>query len=212
MAGILDLIPEVGKLIDRFVPDPQKKLEAERMLKELDTRELEARLGVQKAWLSNQSIFVAGAIPTVLWMVSIVIFFNHILAPLLKPVFAIPTLDLPEWYANLAGTIVLGLFGKKAWDSSEIHWNGQTVKPAKEKVQAEIEEPKPAESPKKAASKSPSKSKADKASATSREAVTGQGSATLAGSGAEPHKRSYNSPEEVDARLQELYKEKGIEP
>jgi hypothetical protein len=134
MAGILDLIPEIGKLLDRFVPDPAKKLEAEQMMKELDIRELEARMGVQKAWLSNNSLFVAGAIPTVLWMVSIVIFFNHILAPLLEKWLTIPTLDLPEWYANLAATIVLGLFGKKAWDSSEIHWHGETIKPAKEKV------------------------------------------------------------------------------
>jgi hypothetical protein len=58
MAGILDLIPEIGKLLDRFVPDPAKKLEAERMMKELDIRELEARMGVQKAWLSNNSLRV----------------------------------------------------------------------------------------------------------------------------------------------------------
>jgi hypothetical protein len=166
MAGILDLIPEIGKLLDRFVPDPAKKLEAERMMKELDIRELEARMGVQKAWLSNNSLFVSGAIPSVLWTVVVVIVFNHILAPLLKEWITIPTLALPEWYANLAATIVLGLFGKKAWDSSEIHWkDGQILKTAK-----------------------------DKTSSPSKKAAVDM------------------TPREIDARLLEICKEKGIEP
>ena len=107
------------------------------------------------------------------------IFFNHVLAPLLGKWITIPTLDLPAWYANLAGTIVLGLFGKKAWDSTDIHWNGQTVKPAKEKVKAEIAgiEVGP-ESP----------AKRDKKTAAEM------------------------TPEEIDARLVAICKEKGIEP
>lgn len=137
--NILDAIPEIGRILDDLISTPEEKREAQLRLREIDVREIEARLGVQKAWLSNQSIFVAGAIPTVLWMVSVVIFFNHILAPLLAHWVTIPTLDLPQWYSQLAGTIVLGLFGKKAWDSSEIHWGGEVVKPAKEKVTAELE-------------------------------------------------------------------------
>ena len=136
--NILDAIPEIGRILDDLISTPEEKREAQLRLREIDVREVEARLGVQKAWLSNQSIFVAGAIPTVLWMVSVVICFNHILAPLLSHWVTIPTLDLPEWYSHLAGTIVLGLFGKKAWDSSEIHWGGEVVKPAKEKVAAEL--------------------------------------------------------------------------
>jgi hypothetical protein len=203
MAGILDLIPEVGKLIDRFVPDPQRKLEAERMMKELDVRELEARMGVQKAWLSNNSLFVAGAIPTILWMVSLVIFFNHILASLIQGVLGktLPILDLPPWYSSLAGTVVLGLFGKKAWDSTEIHYKGETLKPAKEKIHSELEEPKPA------APVSPVKKKA---------APPANGKAASHVSATPPaepqqEKKDY-TPEEIDARLQALYQEKGIEP
>jgi hypothetical protein len=187
MAGILDLIPEVGKLIDRFVPDPQRKLEAERMMKELDIRELEARMGVQKAWLSNNSLFVAGAIPTILWMVSLVIFFNHILAPLLGGFgIAVPVLELPPWYSSLAGTVVLGLFGKKAWDSTEIHYKGETVKP-----------------PKNGGSVAPIEKK-------SPSPTTPTLRATPPEEGNIP--RKYDSPEEVDARLKELCAEKGIEP
>ena len=137
--NLLDAGPEIGKILDELISTPEEKREAQIRLREIDVREVEARLGVQRAWLSNRSVFVAGAIPTVLWMVSLVIFFNHILAPLLAHWVRIPTLDLPEWYSQLAGTIVLGLFGKKAWDSSEIHWGGAVVKPAKEKVETAIE-------------------------------------------------------------------------
>ena len=195
--NLLDAIPEIGKILDDLISTPEEKREAQLRLREIDVREVEARLGVQKAWLSNQSVFVAGAIPTVLWMVSLVIFFNHILAPLLAHWVQIPTLDLPAWYSQLAGTIVLGLFGKKAWDSSEIHWDGQVVKPAKEKVAAEIEEPKPQGKPsrpklipRKAAEK-PTESKEEGAP--------------------EPKPVSEMSSEEVDDRLRQLCEERGIE-
>lgn len=195
--NLLDAIPEIGKILDDLISTPEEKREAQLRLREIDVREVEARLGVQKAWLSNQSIFVAGAIPTVLWMVSLVIFFNHILAPLLAHWVQIPTLDLPAWYSQLAGTIVLGLFGKKAWDSSEIHWGGQVVKPAKEKVAAELEEPKlqgkpsrPKPIPRKAAAK-PTESKEEETS--------------------EPKAVSEMSSEEVDDRLRQMCEERGIE-
>ncbi|MDR1874371.1 MAG: holin family protein [Synergistaceae bacterium] len=200
MAGVLDLIPEVGKLIDRFVPDPQKKLEAERMMRELDIREIEARAGVQKAWLSNNSLFVSGAIPTILWMVSLVIFFNHILAPLFGGFgIVVPTLELPPWYSSLAGTIVLGLLGKKAWDSTELNWHGETIKGAKEKVQAEIETPKTQSpvAPVEKNAKSPTDGRADATQFGPPEGVTGEGG---------------TPPYDVDARLRELCREKGIEP
>ena len=195
--NLLEAIPEIGKILDDLISTPEEKREAQLRLREIDVREVEARLGVQKAWLSNQSIFVAGAIPTVLWMVSLVIFFNHILAPLLAHWVQIPTLDLPAWYSQLAGTIVLGLFGKKAWDSSEIHWGGQVVKPAKEKVAAELEEPKPQGKPsrpkpipRKAAAK-PTESKEEETS--------------------EPKAASEMGAEEVDARLRQMCEERGIE-
>lgn len=198
--NILDAIPEIGKILDDLISTPEEKREAQLRLREIDVREVEARLGVQRAWLSNQSVFVAGAIPTVLWMVSLVIFFNHILAPLLAHWVQIPTLDLPAWYSQLAGTIVLGLFGKKAWDSSEIHWGGQVVKPAKEKVTAEIEEPKAA--------------KSSRPQPTPRKAAEPHAAKQKEGEKEEepdPKPVSKLSSEEVDARLRQMCEERGIE-
>lgn len=199
--NLLDAIPEIGKILDDLISTPEEKREAQLRLREIDVREVEARLGVQRAWLSNQSVFVAGAIPTVLWMVSLVIFFNHILAPLLAHWVQIPTLDLPAWYSQLAGTIVLGLFGKKAWDSSEIHWGGQVVKPAKEKVAAEIEEPKP-------------QGKPSRPKPTSRKAAVPHAAEPKEGEKEKaPDLRPVSelSSEEVDERLRQLCEERGIE-
>ena len=103
---------------------------------------------------------------------------------------------------------MLGLFGKKAWDSSELHWKGETVKPAKEKVQAEIETPPAAPVKNKAGVADPctpllggnapqSPPRHATGGPGAQPPVTGPGSMTL---------------EEVDARLLELCKEKGIEP
>ena len=109
-------------------------------------------------------------------------------------------LDLPTWYSQLAGTIVLGLFGKKAWDSSEIHWGGQVVKPAKEKVAAEIEEPKAAKSsrPRPAPRKA-----AEPHAAKQKEGEREEGSA--------PKPTSEMTSEEVDDRLRQICEERGIE-
>lgn len=89
----------------------------------------------------------AGAIPCILWLLSAVVAFNHILAPLLMGLgMKLPVLELPEYYTDLAGTIILGLFAKKAWDGSEITKLGKKKKeepPVTVKV-VKKEEPPPA--------------------------------------------------------------------
>lgn len=136
--NLLDALPEVGKILDSLVSTPEEKRDAELKLKEIDVRELEARFGAIKAWQSNSSLFVAGAIPSMLWLVVVVTLFNYIVAPLLSALgLVVPTLELPEAYYTLAGTIVLGLFGKKAWDATEI--DGATwTKKAKSYMQQDI--------------------------------------------------------------------------
>ncbi len=200
--NLLDAIPEIGKILDDLISTPEEKREAQIRLREIDVREVEARLSVQRAWLSNQSVFVSGAIPAILWMIVGVAVFNYIFVPLLGSFgVSVPVLELPGAYYSLAETIVLGLFGKKAWDSSEIHWGGQVVKPAKEKVAAEIEEPRllektsrlkptPHQAPVPAAVKPAEDKKEDLP---------------------EHRAASEMSSEEVDARLRQMCEEHGIE-
>ena len=128
--NLLDVVPEVGRIIDDLVSTTEEKREAQLRLKELDIRELEARFGALRAWQSNKSLFVAGAIPSILWVVVGVTVFNYIAAPLLGTFgLSVPILELPTAYYNLAGTIVLGLFGKKAWDATELQWGNFDKKP-----------------------------------------------------------------------------------
>jgi hypothetical protein len=128
--NILDAIPAIGSILDKTITTKEELEEIKLKFAEIDIREVEARLGVQKAWLDNKSVFVSGAIPMMLWMVSIVILFNCVISPLLAPVWEMPVIDLPEWYSSLAATIVIGLFGKKAFDGNTIQM-GNFLKPAK---------------------------------------------------------------------------------
>ena len=120
--NLLSLIPGLGNIISTVVKSPTEKAELEAKIKELDIREIEAKYDAQKTWMSNGSLFVSGAIPSMLWMLVLVIFFNFILSPLIQGIFGItiPYLNLPDWYSSMCSTIVLGLFAKKAWDSTDM--------------------------------------------------------------------------------------------
>lgn len=124
--NILEVVPILGQLIDKVVPNPNQANELKIELAKLDIKRDIAKLDVQKAWLSNKSPYVAGAIPTILWMVSFVILFNHVVAPLLSWGFqaTVPVLELPGYYVDMASTIVVGLFVKKAWDNTDVKIGG----------------------------------------------------------------------------------------
>jgi len=119
---ILDIIPEVGKIVDDLITTDEEVREAKLKQYTVESNDLKARLGVMKTWLGNKSPYVAGAIPTILWMISLVILFNHIIAPLFswgggKP---LPVLQLPPYYVDFGKTIIYALFAKKAYDSTEV--------------------------------------------------------------------------------------------
>ncbi len=214
MKNILDVIPETGAILDNLVSTPEEKRAAELKLREIDAREMEARLGVQKAWLSNDSFFVAGAIPSMLWMVSLVVAFNCIVAPMLSPWVTLSTLALPDWYAEAAVSVVFVLMGKKTIDGAEIRWNGETVKLSRKRIEAEVKaeiearenRSQAAVPPKPAAQAAPKPGK-DTAKPPAPEATA---ETSPAPKGTAAPKRSYESPEEVDARLREIASEKGI--
>ena len=137
---LLDLVPEVGKIVDDLVSTPEEKREAQLRLKELEIRDQEARFGALAAWQSNKSLFVSGAIPAILWTVVFTAVFNYIIAPLLGTFgLTVPVLELPPAYYTLAGSIVWGLLGKKAWDATDLQWGSFEKRP-----KAPTEEPAPA--------------------------------------------------------------------
>ena len=127
--NLLEIVPALESIIGKVIQNPNQATELKYELEKLDIQQDIERLKVQQSWLSNHSPFVAGAIPCILWLLSAVVAFNHIIAPLLMGLgMNLPTLELPEYYTDLAGTIILGLFAKKAWDGSTIEKLGKKAK------------------------------------------------------------------------------------
>lgn len=124
--NLLDALPVIGDIVGKVVKDPNQAEELKIELQKLELQKEIARHGAVSAWLSNKSPFVAGAIPTILWMVSVVVLFNHIMAPLFTWMTgrAVPVLDLPAYYTDMATSIVYALFIKKAWDSTDVNIGG----------------------------------------------------------------------------------------
>ena len=92
-------------------------------IKESDIRKgIETLSNAQSSLTKNNITFVSGAIPSMLWAMVVIIIFNFVIAPLLMGIFniKIPYVELPEWYSSMCTTIVIGLFAKKAWDSTDI--------------------------------------------------------------------------------------------
>ncbi len=131
--NLLEVVPALDSIIGKIIQDPNQAGNLKLELEKLDVQKDIERYKVQQSWLSNKSVYVAGAIPTILWLLSVVVAFNHIIAPLLMGMgMNLPILELPSYYTDLAGTIVLGLFAKKAWDDSTIEKFGK--KPKEEKA------------------------------------------------------------------------------
>lgn len=199
--NILDVVPGIGGILDKVITSPKELEELKVRLAEINAREIEARLSVQKEWLGNKSVFVAGAIPMILWMVSIVVFFNCIISPLLAPVWEMPVIDLPTWYSDLAITVILGLFVKKSFDGNTIK-AGSFMKPAKGREE-DVDEAKEQEehevSRATAATVEPTEKKAP---------VAGKAAAPKNKSAAAaPAKGTYDTQEAVNARFDEIVKE-----
>lgn len=138
--NLLDLAPTVTHIIDRFVPDPNKAQEMKLEMAKVEASENVAKMETQKAWLGNVNWFVSGAIPAILWMISLVVANNCILAPWLNGIlgFKVPIVELPAWYSSLAMTIVTGLFAKKVVDDNEWWIGGKLVSPSKKTIEASI--------------------------------------------------------------------------
>lgn len=129
--NLLEIVPALETIIGKVIQDPNQAGNLKLELEKLDVQKDIEKMKTQQSWMNNKSVYVAGAIPTILWMVSIVIAFNHILAPFLKGIgWDVPILELPKYYTDLAATIVVGLFVKKGWESAEIASIGKKAKPA----------------------------------------------------------------------------------
>ncbi len=142
--NLLDLLPGLSGIIERVIPDPDKKAELELELSKIQAEEVKARMGVLQGMLSNKSLFVAGAIPALLWLAVLGLLNNYVLGPW----FGVQPINFPDQYWTLLTTVIVGLFGKKVMDGNEFRWpNGNIASPKKESSEAVKQEKKPPDAP-----------------------------------------------------------------
>lgn len=107
--GILDIVPVLGDIIDRVIPDPKAKAELQLQLAQLADKEAERaheeNMGqneVNKVEAASPSLFVAGWRPFVGWSCGGALVYSTIFAPLLH--LGVPDLGFLQ-------TILLGMLG-----------------------------------------------------------------------------------------------------
>ena len=178
--NLLEIIPGISGIIDKIIPDPNKKEELKLELSKLDAQDTTARMGVLSSIMGHKSIFVAGGIPALIWLAVVYIFANHILYPLLGAFgLHITPITMPGEYWSLLNVVIVGLFGKKVFDGNTIKF-GSFESPSKDIVKAEAI-----------------------AKAVQAAPISVQEEKPVPSC-------NYDDPEDVDRRLRELAEKKGI--
>ena len=123
-ALVTTLIPILGSLFDRVIPDPKQaadaKLEVMRMAQAGELAQLNAdlqlatgQIEVNKVEAANQSLFVAGWRPAIGWVCGAAFAFKFILGPAAVVAMAMAghPITLPEFDFTEMSTILLALLG-----------------------------------------------------------------------------------------------------
>lgn len=134
--NVLDAIPGIGQILDDVITSREELEEAKLRLREVEFRAEQERAKTLRGMLSNDSLFVAGSIPSLIWLAVIVLVNNHILALYLK----VQPINLPDAYWSLLSTIIVGLFGKKVIENNQWSWGDKLISPSRKQLEAAIEE------------------------------------------------------------------------
>ena len=122
---ILGPLFEVGKtLLDRFIPDPAAKRQAEaefvRMAAEGELKQIVAQLEINAREAQHPSIFVSGGRPFFLWVGGVGFAYSVIIQPVLAWVAAIKGWPAPpDVNQDLLWVVVTGLLGLSGLRSAE---------------------------------------------------------------------------------------------
>lgn len=131
--AIIEALRPIAEIVNKFIPDGAEK---NRLQAEIEKASLEVdkqRLGALSNMLGSNSFFVAGAIPSILWVLVISIVNNYILMPW-AAMFGgkVPDVSLPGEVWTLAGWIITGLLAKKAVDGNAFYSkDGALIKPSR---------------------------------------------------------------------------------
>lgn len=119
--GIDDAIAAALKVLDKFVPDPAAKAEAEKALRADLQKWDEAQTTVNAAEAANSNVFVAGWRPFIGWTCGIAFAFIYVIGPLItwattlsgRPV-PLPTFNVDALMSLTFG--MLGIAGMRSWE------------------------------------------------------------------------------------------------
>jgi hypothetical protein len=107
--GLLDIIPIVGGIIDKAIPDPQAKMDLQLKLAQLADGEASrahdesmGQIDINKIEAANPNVFVAGWRPALGWGCVLGVLYSVILAPMFH-------LGMPD--VSFLETILLGILG-----------------------------------------------------------------------------------------------------
>jgi len=119
--SLLALLPTIGKVLDKVIPDKNARQAAQFALEAADQKgELDLLLGqleVNKVEAASDSLFVAGWRPFIGWVCGVGLMYNVLLSPFLDIWFDMPTVDPALLYPVLMG--MLGLAGARTFEKTK---------------------------------------------------------------------------------------------
>jgi hypothetical protein len=119
--SILALLPVVGSLLDKLIPDADARKEAQEALEaSAQSGDLDlvlAQLDINKTEAASKSIFVSGWRPFVGWVCGAGLAYNVVIMPLLDTWFEMPVVDPSLLYPVLMG--MLGMGGLRTFEKTK---------------------------------------------------------------------------------------------
>lgn len=111
--GIDDAIAAGLKILNKFVPDPEARAEAEQQLRDGLLSWDRAQTEINKAEAMHRSIFVAGWRPWIGWICGLSLFYHAIVLPLILLWVAVTGTEvpLPDFDNTLLTTVLMGMLG-----------------------------------------------------------------------------------------------------
>ena len=113
MFGIDDAIAAGLKVLDKFIPDPAAKAEAEAALRDSLQKWDAAQTEINKVEAANSNVFVSGWRPFIGWTCGAAFAYHFVLQPLLVFVLAAfgVAVTLPVFSMESLMTVLMGLLG-----------------------------------------------------------------------------------------------------
>ncbi len=119
--SLLSLLPVVGKILDKVIPDVNARAKAKIALEAAgQSGELDLLLGqleINKIEAASSSLFVSGWRPAVGWVCASAMAYHFILSPFLDIWFVMPIIKVEQLYPVLMG--MLGLGGMRSFEKAK---------------------------------------------------------------------------------------------